>query len=65
MRDRNVRTCRDGAVMATRQIYSDEEFMRWAESLKPCKYCSEKFVGPVCPCERDEHPAPGKRRGGR
>ena len=31
---------------------SDEEFWRWCVSLKPCRYCSRKFVGPVCPCER-------------
>lgn len=31
---------------------SDEEFMKLAESRKPCKYCGASFVGPVCPCER-------------
>lgn len=53
--------------MATRQIWSDEEFMRWCEALKPCKYCGEKFVGPVCGCERlggdaAARVAPGKAR---
>lgn len=38
--------------MSSRQIYSTEDFMRWADSLKPCKYCPRKFVGPVCECER-------------
>lgn len=38
--------------MAIRQIYSDEEFMRWCESFKPCKRCNRMFVGPVCECER-------------
>lgn len=37
--------------MAYKKIISDEEFMEWAESLKLCRYCSGKFVGPVCPCE--------------
>jgi hypothetical protein len=34
------------------KIASDEEFTKWAESFKPCRYCLQKFVGPVCPCER-------------
>lgn len=34
-----------------RKIVSDEEFMAWAESFKPCKYCDRKFYGPVCECE--------------
>lgn len=43
--------------MAFRQIYSDEEFLRWCESLKSCKYCGDKFYGPVCDCEK-----PNQRR---
>jgi hypothetical protein len=32
---------------------TDKQFMEWAESLKPCRHCSVKFVGPVCPnCEQ-------------
>ena len=31
---------------------SDEEFAKWCEALKACRYCARKFVGPVCPCER-------------
>lgn len=31
---------------------SDEEFWRWCLALKPCRYCGNKFVGPVCVCER-------------
>lgn len=38
--------------MAFRKIISDEEFAKWAESLKPCRYCARKFYGPVCPCEK-------------
>ena len=38
--------------MAYKKIISDKEFMAWAESLKPCRYCNQKFVGPVCPCEQ-------------
>jgi hypothetical protein len=34
-----------------KKVVSDEEFWKWARSLKPCRYCSQKFVGPVCPCE--------------
>lgn len=37
--------------MASRQIVSNEEFAKWCESLKPCKYCHRKFIGPVCLCE--------------
>ena len=37
--------------MAFKKFISDEEFMEWALSLKPCKYCKKKFIGPVCPCE--------------
>lgn len=37
-----------------RPAMTDEEFMRWCESWKPCRYCGQKFVGPVCPCEREE-----------
>lgn len=34
------------------KVISDEEFMKWAQSFKPCRYCDRKFVGPVCPyCE--------------
>lgn len=42
--------------MAYKKIISDEEFMAWAESLKPCRYCQANFVGPVCPCERRSLP---------
>lgn len=38
--------------MASRQIMSDEEFAKWCESLKRCKYCPRKFIGPICPCEQ-------------
>lgn len=31
---------------------SDEEFARWCESFKQCKYCRQTFYGPVCPCEQ-------------
>ena len=31
---------------------TDKEFMEWATKFKPCRYCGEKFTGPVCPCER-------------
>ena len=37
--------------MAYKKVVSDEEFWKWATSFKPCRYCGEKFVGPVCPCE--------------
>lgn len=30
---------------------TDAEFMAWAESAKPCRYCRAVFVGPACPCE--------------
>jgi hypothetical protein len=32
-------------------MLTDEAFWKWATSLKPCRYCNVKFVGPVCPCE--------------
>jgi len=36
-----------------KKIISDEEFMAWAESVKPCRYCNTSFVGPTCPrCEQ-------------
>lgn len=38
--------------MAYKKIISDEAFMAWATSWKPCRYCRRKFLGPVCPCER-------------
>jgi hypothetical protein len=35
-----------------KKVISDEEFWKWATSLKPCRYCNTKFVGPTCPnCE--------------
>lgn len=44
--------------MAEIKIITDEDFLRWAQSLKPCRYCDVKFVGPCCPrCER-----PGKEK---
>lgn len=48
--DLQKRTCQ----MPAQKVVSDEEFMKWADSLKPCKYCFRKFVGPVCPCEREQ-----------
>jgi hypothetical protein len=55
---RLARPCRsDGCELGTgQQRYSDEEFAKWCESLKPCKYCGEKFYGPVCECERERQP---------
>lgn len=35
----------------SKQIYTDAEFMAWAESRKPCKRCLAMFIGPVCACE--------------
>lgn len=31
---------------------SDEAFMRWCASTKPCRYCGGLFTGPVCHCEQ-------------
>lgn len=41
-------------MMVKRDRQSDEEFLRWCQSFKPCRYCGEKFYGPVCPCERHD-----------
>jgi len=41
---------------------SDEAFMAWCESEKPCRYCRKKFFGPVCPCEREFAVAADARR---
>lgn len=30
---------------------NDDEFWKWCQAFKPCRYCGEKFIGPVCPCE--------------
>lgn len=39
--------------MTAKKIITDKEFVAWAESFKPCRYCGVKFVGPVCPhCEQ-------------
>jgi hypothetical protein len=38
-------------VALVKKIISDDAFMTWAESLKSCRYCGGKFVGPVCTCE--------------
>lgn len=35
-----------------KKIITDAEFWAWATSLKPCRYCGTKFIGPVCPCEQ-------------
>ena len=32
--------------------WTDKEFMAWCDSEKLCKYCSKRFVGPSCKCER-------------
>lgn len=41
-------------VMA--KLPGDDEFWKWATTLKPCRYCEQLFLGPVCPCERQtEH----------
>lgn len=32
--------------------HADDEFMRWCETRKACRYCDAKFYGPVCGCER-------------
>lgn len=43
--------------MATRPVWSNEAFLEWCQSLKPCKYCRRKFIGPICPCEtKDKRP---------
>lgn len=36
----------------SKKLLGDEEFARWCESLKPCRYCGKRFIGAVCPCER-------------
>lgn len=41
------------AEVTAKKIISDAEFMAWAESLKPCRYCRALFVGPICDCERE------------
>jgi hypothetical protein len=33
---------------------TDAAFWKWATMLKPCRYCEQMFVGPVCPCERKD-----------
>lgn len=40
--------------MAYKKVISDEAFMKWAESWKPCRYCRRNFIGPVCPCEQKD-----------
>ena len=30
---------------------TDEEFVAWCDSWKPCKRCGKTFVGPNCTCE--------------
>ena len=55
--------------MAGSKHVGDEEFMRWCESVKPCRHCGQEFVGPVCECERpdwlkdrkQERPGRGKK----
>lgn len=41
----------DTAPRSASQTVSDAEFMHWAQSFKPCKYCGVGFYGPVCSCE--------------
>jgi hypothetical protein len=42
---------------------TDDQFAAWVESVKPCRYCDTKFVGPVCPrCERPLINYPSARR---
>lgn len=35
---------------------TDVAFDKWCAESKPCRYCGEPFVGPVCPCETNTHP---------
>lgn len=37
-----------------KKVVTDDEFAKWADALKPCRYCGIKFVGPVCSCEHNK-----------
>lgn len=39
-------------LKGSQKTMADGDFVKWAESSKPCRYCRKSFTGPVCPCER-------------